>query len=136
MKAYLFLALLYVSPHISLAGDGHNHESAVEPAPRGGILRDAPPYKSELVLDKDTARIFVYDKTLKLVPKDKLSSTVNGQLAFPKDKKKREVVFELKGDNYEAKLPGIDKVHRYDLHVTLQVEGKSIMADFGIDNIH
>ena len=119
-----------------LAHDDHNHEAAVEAAPHGGILRNAPPYKSELVLKKDVAKVYVYDKDVKPVSKEKLKESIKGQVAFPKDKKKRDVLFKLAGDAYEAKIPGIEKVHRYDLHITLEVEGKSVLADFGVDNIH
>lgn len=130
------LALTTVFAAQSFAHDDHNHEAAVEAAPHGGLLRDAPPYKAELVLNKEDARVFVFDKDMKPVLKEKLSQKIQGTLAFPKDKKRRIIDFELKGDAYEAKITGIDKVHRYDLHVTLVIDKKSILADFGIDNIH
>ena len=136
MKLFLLAILIGQLAIVGFAHDDHDHEAAVEAAPHGGILRNAPPYKSELVLNKDLAKIFVYDKDVKPVAKEKLKNTIKGTLAFPKDKQKREVVFKLTGDAYEAKLSGIDKVHRYDLHVTLEVDGKAILADFGVDNIH
>jgi len=134
----LILAIALLLGMTSFAGDDHHHdhEAAVEQAPRGGILRNADPYKAELVLNKDVARIYVYDKAVKPVAKTKLKETITGKLAFPKDKKKKDVTFKLVGDAYEAQLKGIDKVHRYDLHVTLEVDGKPILADFGVDNIH
>jgi flagellar hook assembly protein FlgD len=135
-KILLSLILLVGVPVTVAAHDDHDHEPAVEAAPHGGILRNAAPYKSELVLEKDNVKIYVYDKDVKPVAKEKLKDTIKGQLAFPKDKKKREVVFKLDGDHYAAKIAGIEKVHRYDLHVTLEVEGKPILADFGVDNIH
>lgn len=130
----LLLSTLLLSPAYG-SGD-HNHEASVEAAPHGGILRDALPFKAELVLNKDNARIFLYDKELKAVAKEKLPATIKGQLAFPKDKKKKEVTFNLKGDAYESKLAGISKVHRYDLHVNVTIEGKPVVLDFGVDNIH
>ncbi len=139
MKTYLIiLATLFVAPTMSFAGDDqdHDHEAAVEAAPHGGILRNAPPYKAELTLTKDQAKIYVYDKDVVPVAKKKLKANIKGQVAFPKDKKKRDVTFKLVGDAYEAKIAGIDKVHRYDLHVTLVMDGKSVLADFGVDNIH
>lgn len=137
-----FLTVYVISPRLVYAGGGHdhghehNHEAAVEPAPHGGVLRDSPPYKTELVLNNDQAKIYIYDKDLKIIPKDKLAPTAVGQLGFPKDRTKREVVFKLAEDHYEANIPGIGAVHRYDLHVTLTVSGKSILGDFGVDNIH
>lgn len=132
----IFLALTLAVPTLSFAHDEHNHEAAMEAAPHGGILRNAPPFKAELTLSKDQVKIFVYDKDVKPVAKEKLKDSVKGQVALPKDKKKREVTFKLAGDAYEAKIAGIDKVHRYDLHVTLVIDGKSVLADFGVDNIH
>ncbi len=130
------LLSVFLIPFAAFSHDEHDHEPAPEPAPKGGILRNALPYKSELVLKNHLAKIYVYDKDVKPVELKKLKETIKGQLAFPKDKKKREVVFKLVGDAYEAKIPGIEKVHRYDLHVTLEVEGKPVLADFGVDNIH
>ena len=138
LKAIVVVLAMFAAPHAH-TGDDHNHEAAVEDAPQGGILRDALPYKAELVLKKDLASVYVYQKKgdkLELVSKEKLKESITGQLAFPKDKKKREVTFTLKDKAYEAKLAGIDKVHRYDLHITLNVEGKPVIADFGVDNIH
>lgn len=135
MKNVLFVLALALCTQI-FAHEEHNHEAAVEVAPHGGVLRDARPYKSELVIQGELVKIYVYDKDVKPVAKEKLKSIIKGQLAFPKDKKKRDVVFKLSGDFYEARIPGIDKVHRYDLHVTLEIEGQPILADFGVDNIH
>lgn len=120
----------------ALASGDHDHEAAVEAAPHGGILRNAAPYKAELVLKKDNAKVYVYDDKMKPVAKEKLKPSIKGELGFPKDKKKKQVTFDLKSDAYEATLAGIGKVHRYDLHITLEVDGKPILADFGVDNIH
>ncbi len=122
---------------ISIAGfadDGHNHEAAVEAAPHGGVLRDAPPYKVELVLTGDQAKIYVYDKSLKPVKLDK--DTVKGELRFPKEKKGKEIVLKRAGDIYEGSLVGISKVHRYDLHIKIEIGKDKVVADFGVDNIH
>lgn len=135
MKSALALLILTgFAAQPVLAGDDHNHEASVEAAPHGGTLRDAPPYKVELVLNGDNAKLYVYDNKLKPVKLDK--EILKGQLAFPKDKKKKEVVFKKSGDLYEGTLVGISKVHRYDLHVEIEAAGKKVMADFGVDNIH
>ena len=131
MKTLIF-ALLALTAQ---AHEGHSHEPALEAAPHGGILRDAPPYKTELTLQGADAKIYLYDKTLKPVPAARLKPEAKGRLGLPKDKTKREVVFKLTGDRYEAKLPGIEKVHRFDLHVNMTVDGKDILGDFGVDNI-
>ncbi|MGE0616916.1 MAG: hypothetical protein AB7P04_14890 [Bacteriovoracia bacterium] len=115
-------------------GHGHNHEAAVEPAPHGGILRDAPPYKSELLLKGEVAKIYVYDKGLKLAPLK--TETLEAKIRFPKEKKDRTVIFKREADYFVAPLPGISKVHRYDLHVTLKEGPTSTLIDFGVDNIH
>lgn len=133
---YISLVLIFAFALPTLAHDDHDHEAAAEQAPHGGILRNAGNFKSELVLVKDHAKIFVYDKDVKPQPKETLKVTVKGELAFPKDKKKRAVEFKLNDGVYESVLPGIDKVHRFDLHVTLEISGKPVLADFGIDNIH
>jgi hypothetical protein len=132
MKIILFL-LMSLSVNVS-AHEGHVHEPAVEAPPHGGLLRDAPPFKSEVVLSGDNARIYIYDKELKPVKLDK--DTLKGELLFPKDKKPKPVVFKRKDQYYEAELKGIKKVHRYDLHVNLEAGGKKALADFGIDNVH
>jgi hypothetical protein len=125
-------ALALGSP--AIADEGHNHEAAVEPAPHGGILRDAPPYKAELVLEGAIAKVFVYGKDLK--PATLETKELTGKLRFPKEKKDKVVKFERKGEFFEAKIVGIDKVHRFDLHVTLQEGAQKVVIDFGIDNIH
>ena len=135
MKTILILlALTSLGADSAQAGDDHNHEASVEAAPHGGTLRDAPPYKVELVLKGDKATLYVYDSKLKPVALDK--DTATGQLAFPKDKKKKDVTFKKAGEVYEATLAGISKVHRYDLHINLEAQGKKVVADFGVDNIH
>lgn len=135
MKTLLaILALTVFAGQPAMAGDDHNHEASVEAAPNGGTLRDALPYKVELVLKGDKATVYLYDSKLKQVKLDQ--ETATGRLGFPKDKKKKEVIFKKVGDVYEATLTGISKVHRYDLHIDIQAQGKKIMADFGVDNIH
>lgn len=132
----IFASLTLAVGNFTFAGEGHNHEAAAENAPHGGILRNAGVYKSELVLEKDFAKVYVYDKDMKPIEEKRLKPSVVGQLGFPKDKKKKDVNFDYKGGVYQAKLAGIDKVHRYDLHITLEVDGKPVLADFGVDNIH
>lgn len=135
--ACMFFALLML-PTILYAGGGHdhNHESAVEAAPRGGMLRDSPPFKVELLLTNDRAQIYVYDASLNLVASDRLASEAKGKLRFPREKSDREVVFIRKGDAYESTLQGIGSVHRFDMHVDIVIDGKTVVGDFGIDNIH
>jgi len=132
----LILALTAALAAPLWAHEEHNHEAAVEAAPHGGILRNAGLFKAELVLNKDNAKIYLYDKDMKAVDAKRLTPSAKGRLAFPKDKTKREVKFELKDGTYQAQLPGIGKVHRYDLHVDLSIDGKPVLGDFGIDNIH
>ncbi len=128
------LAIVTVSLTPAHAGDDHNHEAAVEPAPHGGVLRDAPPFKVELVLNGDTAKVYFYDKALKPAKLEK--DTLVGKLRFPKEKKDREVTFTKKTDSYEGTLTGISKTHRYDLHINVESGGKKVVVDFGVDNIH
>jgi len=135
LKLALVLGM-FVPGFAASAHEDHDHQPAVEAAPHGGILRNALPYKTELVLEKDNAVVYVYDKDVKPVLATRLAKVVKGKLAFPKEKTKREVAFNLKDGAYRAKLPGIDKVHRYDLHITITVDGKDVLADFGVDNIH
>ncbi|MDZ4786303.1 MAG: hypothetical protein SGJ02_09540 [bacterium] len=139
MKQIMILIFLglFASLGTAYAGDGHghNHEAAVEPAPRGGILRDSPPYKVELVLNGDKANIYVYDNDLKPIAKERLASTIKGELGFPKEKAK-EVTLTLGSDSYEGILAGISAVHRFDMHVKLVIDQKEVVGDFGIDNIH
>jgi hypothetical protein len=87
-------------------------------------------------MEKDLVKVYVYDKNLQPVPKNKLKDTAVGSIAFPRDKNKREVVFTLKDTVYEAKIPSISAVHRFDLHVNFLVDGKEVLGDFGVDNIH
>jgi hypothetical protein len=134
MKQFITLMTLLLAVTVGHAGDGHNHEAAVENAPHGGVLRDAPPLKVELVLNGDNAKIHVYDKNLKPVKLDK--DTAKGQIRFPKEKKPREVIFKLSGEVYESTLKGVSKIHRYDLHVDIEVGATKVVADFGVDNIH
>lgn len=135
MKALLvLLAVMSLGAQPAFGGDDHNHEAAVEAAPHGGVLRDAAPYKVELVLKGDKATLYVYDAKLKPVKLDK--ETALGKLRFPKEKNQKEVVFKRAGDVYEATLAGISKVHRYDLHIDVEAQGKKVVADFGVDNIH
>ncbi len=133
--ALLVLSLMSLGPaHLFADEHGHNHEAAVEPAPHGGILRDAPPYKAELVLNKDEAKIYIYGTDLKLA--NLTATELEGKLKFPKDKKERVVKFVKKAEAFGALISGISKVHRYDLHVALKEAGKTTILDFGVDNIH
>lgn len=123
-------------------GDGHNHEASVEPAPCGGSLRDAPPYKAELLTQGDEAKIFVFDAGLKRAVL--AVETLKGRYRPPRQKKDVPVTFHLQrganaddrcGTFYRATIAGIRKLHRYDLHVELPDSGKRVVADFGVDNI-
>ncbi len=148
MKSYLRIVLfaLLATPGFTFADEhGHNHESSVEDAPHGGTLRDAPPYKAELKLDGDNAKIFIYTKTGdKLEPVTVAAEKLEGQVRYPKEKKDRPVTFAKKTMTqkdktityFEAKLAGVAKLHRYDLHVILAEKDKKIVLDFGVDNIH
>lgn len=128
------LVLLVSAPlsQLAIAGDDHNHEAAVEPAPHGGTLRDAGDFKAEAVLNGDNIKIYVYDKKLKAVKVAKDEMT--GEVQFPKEKAK-PVTFKKNGEFFEATVKGISKVHRYDMHVVLEEGGKKTKIDFGIDNI-
>ncbi len=135
-KPVMTVALLFamLSPFRGHAGDNHNHEPAVEPAPHGGVLRDAAPYKAELVLNGDEAKIYVYDKSLK--PAVLKTESLIGSIQLPRQKKHAAVTFKKTGDAFQATLPGVSKTHRYDLHVTLLEGDKKTVIDFGVDNIH
>ena len=134
MKTPLMLALSLslLSPVLRAHGD-HKHEEAIEAPPRGGVLRDAPPFKSEILVNGDDVTLYVYDKDLKPILLD--APSLKGEVQFPRQKRK-PVVFKREGDAYKARISGISKVHRYDLHVTIENGGVEAMADFGIDNIH
>lgn len=148
MRKYLLPLLAATIVGIPLfAHDGHNHEAAVEPAPQGGVLRDAPPFKSEIKIDGDVVKLYIYDQKLKTVKYDK--DELQGDVQFPRQKTKPVTFKRLKeerpttikdvgviAERYEAKIPGINKIHRYDMHVNLEVGGKMAKADFGIDNIN
>ena len=126
--------VLCISISSVYAGEGHNHEPAVEPAPHGGILRDAAPYKAELVLNGDSAKIFIYDKNLKTASLK--SESMDAFIRLPKQKKETKILFKKEADFFKATLPGVSKTHRFDLHVYLTEAGKKTVLDFGIDNIH
>ncbi len=128
---FLFLLLAIAAPP-SFAHEGHVHEAALEAAPHGGILRDAPPYKTEAVLNGDTVRVYIYDKTLAPVLPQKPQA--KAEVTFPRQKSK-PVIFLKKDGFYEATIKGISKVHRYDLHIILEINKDKVVADFGIDNI-
>jgi hypothetical protein len=127
----IILSSLALTPALH-AHEGHTHEAAMEAAPHGGLLRDAAPFKAEAVLNGDVVRIYVYDKMLKPVVLDK--DQAKAEVQFPKQKSK-PVIFKRKEGAYEATIKGISKVHRYDLHVNLEINGQKALADFGIDNI-
>jgi hypothetical protein len=130
----LFLILFGLT---AWAGEGHNHEAAIEPAPHGGILRDATPYKAELVLNGELAKIYVYTKDAEVLKTAAVSANeLTGYVRFPKQKKNQPVVFKKSGDSFETKISGISKVHRFDMHVTLEEAGTKTLLDFGIDNIN
>jgi len=133
----LSFALGWMAPAVYAGeGHGHSHEAAIEAAPHGGVLRDAPPFKAELVLNGDQAKLYVYDKQMKPVTLDK--PEIKGRLKFPRQTKEIIVTFKrtAAGDAYETKMAGIGKVHRYDLHIDLQIGDQKVLADFGVDNIH
>ncbi len=133
MKKTVVMMLILVSlAPVAFAHEGHVHEAALEAAPHGGLLRDAEPFKAEVIIKGDVAKIYVYDKQLKQLELDKKEAQAKVQ--FPRQKAK-PVVFKKKGEFYEAAIKGISTVHRYDLHVNLEINGVKALADFGIDNI-
>ena len=79
--------------------------------------------------------IYVYNKDLTSVDPSKLGKVAKGLLAFPKDREKREIEYNLVEDRYELDIPGINKVHRYDLHVNITIGEETVLGDFGVDNI-
>ncbi len=113
-------------------GHTHNHSNSVEPAPHGGTLRDALPYKAEAVISGDIVKVYIYDAKLKPLKPQK--PTMDAEIELPK-KKAKEITFKSKGSYYEAKIPGINKAHRYDLVVEFSMNGKLVLVDFGVDNI-
>ena len=134
MKHLAIAALIFALSPIAVASEGHNHEAAVEAAPHGGTLRDAAPYKAELVLNGDDAKIYIYDKSLK--PAELKSQSMEAKVRLPQQKKDTKVTFKREGDSFNAKLAGVSKAHRFDLHVYLTEGEKKTVLDFGIDNIH
>ncbi|MBI4406087.1 MAG: hypothetical protein HY537_18150 [Deltaproteobacteria bacterium] len=148
MKRYILLLIIgAVISNGVFSDDTCNHEASVEAAPQGGSLRDAPPFKSEIKIDGNIVKLYIYDQKLKAVKYDK--DTLSGFVQFPRQEKKSisfKRIAELKPitiknvgtitERYEASIPGINKVHRYDMHVNLAVGDKTARADFGVDNIH
>ena len=147
---FLILSLITLTGFVqfSLGDDSHNHEAAVEAAPLGGTLRDAPPFKSEILIKNDVVKLYIYDQKLKVLKLDK--ETLRGDVQFPRVDKPTPIIFKkvkeetpkvIKNvgtitERYETKISGIDKTHRYDMHVVLEVGDKKAKADFGIDNIN
>lgn len=131
-KLVMAVALGLSFPPSLLAHEDHNHEAAVEAAPHGGSLRNAGDYKAELVINGDKLKLYIYDKQLKPVKIDK--AELKGDVQFPKEKSK-PIVFKKNGEFHETTVKGISKVHRYDMHVNLEISGKKVVIDFGIDNI-
>ena len=132
MKKLILVLGSFMLTSFAHAHEGHVHEAALEAAPHGGILRNADPFKAEAVLNGDRVRVYVYDQNLKPVTLDK--EQAKGEVQFPRQKAK-PVVFNKKEGFYEATIKGINKVHRFDLHMNLQIGAKKALADFGIDNI-
>jgi len=131
-SAAVFVVSLGVAFPVLASGDGHNHEAAVEAAPHGGNLRDSGKYKSEIVIAGDNVKIYFYDKKLKPVKAE--AEKIQGEVEFPKQKRK-PVTLTKSGDIYEGKIEGLGKVHRYDLHFNVVLQGTKFVADFGVDNI-
>ncbi len=129
---WLSLSLMFCLSSAALAHDGHSHEASAQIAPHGGNLRDAGEIKGELVIKGDSVKLYVYDKHLKPI---KLSAVeLSGDVQSPKEKSK-PITLKKNGDIYEATIKGISKVHRYDLHINIEHEGKKTLVDFGLDNV-
>lgn len=117
-------------------GGTHNHEPAVEDPPHGGMLRDAPPFKAEIVIKDDLVKLYIYKKEKKELKQVKYDQKeLKGTVQFPRQEKRQQIVFELNGNFYQGKIKGISKAHRFDLHVDLVVGKEKAVADFGIDNL-
>ena len=131
------IALLSGSPVQASGGHhDHNHEAAVETAPNGGTLRNAGKYKGELILEGNLVKIYIYHDNVKPIDKSHLADTIMGGVEFPTDKKMRPVEFKWTKDHYQASIVGINKVHRYDMHVKAMINKIETVIDFGVDNIH
>lgn len=131
---FLTLGSLFATPVAAKSGKGHEHHhvDAVEVPPHGGTLRDAKPFKAEAVISGDTIKIYIYDEKMKPIKLEK--DTMDGEVEMPK-KKPFAIKFKKAGDYYEGKASGISKAHRYDLVVEIKANGKTVIADFGVDNI-
>lgn len=97
------------------------------------MLRDAPPFKSEVVLNGDNVKLYIYDAKLK--PIKPSTPSLTGDVQFPR-KEKKSITFKKTGDHYAANIPGITKTHRFDMHVQIEIGKDKALADFGIDNLH
>lgn len=127
----LSISVFVASP--AQAHDGHVHEPALEAPPHGGLLRDAGIFKSEVVIQGDLAKVYIYDQKMKPIVQG--PSQLKADFQLPKQRHGKPVVFLKKDDHYEAVLPGVSKAHRFDMHVQIEVEGKKGLADFGVDNM-
>lgn len=158
----LFCSLVLILSINAFAGEGHNHnhEAALETPLNGGILRDAPPYKAELVINDDQAKIYLYKKhgeelRYANVKANELKGNFSHmklpkavqkkggiEVTFVKGKEKKSVkennkYIQKEVEFFTANLEGSSKVHRFDMHVNFaDDDGKNIVLDFGIDNIH
>lgn len=133
MKKVFLLSVLGLGIPMPLLGhDGHSHEASAQTAPHGGSLRDAGEIKGEVVIKGDEITLYIYDKHLKPLTLDK--AELSGEVQFPKEKAK-PITLKKKGEVFVANVKGISKVHRYDLHINVEYQGKKTLVDFGLDNM-
>lgn len=131
-----FLLVFYMCAVLLLVAVSGAH-TIVEPvAPHGGLLKRAPPYRAEIVVFKDFVKIYLYDKNLKALDPKVIKSTANADLRVPNVSPDQRVTFKFVNDALEARIPGVSDFHRIDLHVDLNIQGKDLMGDFAVDNLH
>ncbi len=131
-KVFLTAMLSFTIPSSLLAHDGHSHEASAQTAPHGGNLRDAGEVRGEVVIKGDEITLYVYDKHMKPITLEK--GELAGVVQFPKEKSK-PIVLKKKGEVFVTTVKGISKVHRYDLHIDVEHQGKKTVVDFGLDNM-
>lgn len=128
MKKLILALTLLITPHLSMAHEGHNHSPGSE-APHGGVVKEGKTIHMELVAEGNSVKLFPLDKDYKSLPLKDIKITATAQPA-----KKSLVPLTLKPG--QASFDGtVDPqgARRVELKIEAELAGKKENFTFQVE---
>ena len=130
MNKILVLAAVLLAAGGASAHEGHDKAPGAVSAPHGGLVSGASHIQLELLPTADGVQIYPYDAEMNLIPLDKVS--LEGKVAFPRNRKTETVKFAKEGETFAAKIDA-KGANRYTLEVSVTHGGKKEQVKFNVE---